>query len=119
VRRYCTVYELKEEHIKDYSDLHRKAHLSEWKPQLEALKQAGAENCMVYIYKNLAIMFYECEDIDVSFTELGNIEINQKWQAYEASWFKDTPKFDGSEVTISLEKIFDLNQQLEGFLDQY
>jgi len=119
MKRYCMINELKEEHVSDYVEIHKNAHLTEWKTQLDALKAAGAENCIVYIYKNLSILIYECEDIDESFASLGQIEDNNRWQATVAPWFAGTPKFDGTQKVVSMEKIFDLKQQLEGKLDQY
>lgn len=113
MKRYCMVNELKEEYVKDYVEIHENAHLTGWKTQLDALKAAGAENCIVYIYKNLSILIYECEDIDESFSKLGQIEDNNRWQATVAPWFAGTPKVE------SLVKIFDLRQQMEGRLDQF
>lgn len=119
MKRYCLVNELKEEHVADYVGIHKKAHLTHWKTQLDALAEAGAENCIVYMYKNFSILIYECEDIDESFSKLGEIEANNKWQAEVAPWFAGKPKFDGSQKVESVEKIFDLKQQLEGRLDKY
>ena len=48
MKRYCLVYELKDEHVKDYVDIHKNAHKTAWRTQLDALKEAGAENCIVY-----------------------------------------------------------------------
>ncbi len=115
---YCLVNELKPEHVKDYVDIHKNAHTSAWKTQLRALKAAGAENCICYLFKNYAILFYQCENIDESFKKLGTNEDNNRWQAHIASWFAGSPKFDGSTPVVGLEKIFDLNQQLEGRLEQ-
>lgn len=68
--------------------------------------------------KNYSILFYQCEDIDKSFEALGRIEDNNRWQAHIASWFANSPKFDGSEKAQPLKKIFDLNEQLNGFLGE-
>ena len=119
MKRYCLVLEIKEEHVKDYVKAHKNVHKTHWRTQLDALKQAGAHNCAVYMYQNLAIIFYECEDIDESFNKLGAIEDNIKWQENQAPWIAETPDFDGSEGVQTIEKIFDLNQQLEGKLEQY
>jgi L-rhamnose mutarotase len=104
--RFCLVNEIQEEHIGDYIELHKNA----WPEMRDALRKSGAENCVVYVYKNLSILFYECDDIDKSFTALGKDEVNLKWQAITAQWFTATPKFDGSEKTIPVEKVFDLNE---------
>jgi L-rhamnose mutarotase len=107
---------LKPEHVKDYVDIHKTAHQTEWKTQLHALKNAGAENCISFLFGNYSLLFYQCEDIDESFAELGKDEDNNRWQEFIASWFAGTPKFDGSQKVTSLPKIFDLNEQLDGFL---
>jgi L-rhamnose mutarotase len=109
---YCLVNELKEEHVDDYVEIHKNAHKTHWKTQLHALKKSGAENALVYIYKNLSIIFYQCDDINESFRKLGMDEDNNRWQAHIASWFAGNPKFDGTETVQGLEKVFDLNQQL-------
>ena len=115
---YCLVNEIKPEHVGDYVDIHKNAHKTEWKTQLHALKEAGAENCMVFMFENYAILMYQCDEINESFDKLGKNEDNNSWQRHISSWFAGTPKFDGSEPVQGLEKIFDLNEQLEGKLEQ-
>lgn len=115
---YCMVNELKPEHVADYVEIHETAHLTHWKTQLDALKKAGAQNCISFLYGNKSILFYQCEDIEQSFKTLGTIEENNAWQAHVAPWFANSPKFDGSENVQSLPKIFDLNEQLDGYLNK-
>jgi L-rhamnose mutarotase len=116
MRWYCMVNELKDEYVKDYIDIHKNAHKTHWKTQLRALKDAGAENCICFMDGNKAILFYQCEEINESFTKLGKDDDNNRWQAHIASWFANSPKFDGSQKVTGLEKIFDLNEQLKGEL---
>jgi L-rhamnose mutarotase len=52
--RFCLVNEIQEEHIGDYIELHKNA----WPEMRDALRKSGAENCVVYVYKNLSIQFY-------------------------------------------------------------
>ena len=113
---YCLVNELEPECVDKYVKIHENAHLSKWKTQLEALKNAGAKNCNVYVYKNLSIVLYECENIDESFEKLSQDPNNKKWQKEVGEFFLQDPKFDGSE-TVQVRKIFDMNQQLKGFLE--
>jgi L-rhamnose mutarotase len=115
---YCLVNEIKPEHRQDYIDIHKNAHKTHWRTQLDALKEAGAENCLVFMFGNYAILFYQCEEINESFEKLGAIEANNRWQEHIASWFAGKPKFDGTEPVKGLEKIFDLNEQLDGRLEQ-
>ena len=48
-KRYVMINELKPEHVQDYIDMHMNCPSSEiYKGQLDALKEAGAEECIVY-----------------------------------------------------------------------
>ncbi len=106
MKRYCLVIELKEEHVADYVDIHQNA----WPEMLEAIKRAGAKEELLYIYKNLSIVFFECENLNALFLKLGKEAIVDKWNTTVTPWFKNDP--------VTLEKIFDLNQQLQGRLEQ-
>ncbi|MGD8293434.1 MAG: L-rhamnose mutarotase [Desulfobacterales bacterium] len=119
MKRYCLVLEIKKEHVQEYVEVHKSVHKTHWRTQLDALREAGAHSCEVYMYKNLAIIFYECEDIDESFAKLGAIEDNIKWQENQAPWIAETLSSGGSEGVPTVEKIFDLNQQLAGKLNQF
>jgi len=107
MRKYCLVAELKTEHIDEYVDIHKNA----WPEMLKAIKNAGAEEEILFIYKNLSIIFFLCPDIDELFRKLNEEEVTKKWNATVGPWFEKAPAF--------VEKIFDLNQQLEGKLEQY
>lgn len=109
---YCIVNELKEEAVDLYKDAHKRMYKSEWKEQLDILKQAGAEECMVFIHQNKSILFYKCEDIDESFSTLGTIPGRKAWDEHTLPWFLNDAKFDGSAKVESCEMVFDVNEQL-------
>jgi L-rhamnose mutarotase len=108
MNRYCFVIEINEDQMDDYVQLHK----NPWPETLKGLKDAGAKELLIYRYKNFSILFYECEDIN---------EVYRKWGANETcpKWNKVSPSIDGSGDVDTLEKIFDLNQQLAGKLEQY
>ena len=101
MKKYCFVIELKDEYINEYIDIHKNA----WPELLKTIKEAGVKEELIYNYKNLSIVFFECEDIDAIYKILGEKDVVQKWDAVVKPWF-------ASEF-IFLEKIFDLNKQLE------
>ena len=107
MKRYCFIIEIKEEYIKEYIDLHKNA----WPEMVKAIKRAGVAEEIIYNYKNLSIVFFECDDIDSVYRRLADEQIVQKWDALVNPWFE-------SEF-VFLEKIFDLNQQLNGELELY
>lgn len=107
VKRYCFVIELKDEHIAEYVELHK----NPWPMMLETLKKWGAKEELIYIYKNLSIVFFECDNIEELYRKLAEENVVKEWDKVTKAWFK-------SEF-IFLQKIFDLNQQLNGKLEQY
>ncbi|MDR1613714.1 MAG: L-rhamnose mutarotase [Planctomycetota bacterium] len=119
-KRYVLVNEIKPERLNDYIAAHERMHESEWKEQLDVLRKAGAKACDSYVFKNYAILVYECDDIDDSFAKLGQDPRRRAWEDFTQPMFATSPKFDGSEKVAGLRKIFDLNAQMDrGVIDQY
>jgi L-rhamnose mutarotase len=114
-KRYCFVIEINEDQMEDYVALHR----NPWQETLEGLKAAGAEELVIYRYRNFSILFYECEDINEVYRIWGANPACAKWNARLKGAYKVSPKIDGTGDVETLEKIFDLNQQLEGRLGKY
>ena len=114
-KRYCMVIEIKEEYVDDYVNIHKNA----WKELLKTEKSCGIKEELIWIYKNLSIIYIECDDINQVFKAIGSDEIEKKWDITVSPWFKEPQSLDGSEEIKTLEKIFDLNQQLEGELEPF
>lgn len=115
MNRYCFVIEINEDQVEDYVNLHK----NPWRETLEGLKAAGAQELIIYNYKNFSILFWEAEDLNEVYRKWGENETCPKWNARLANAYKVTPSIDGSEDVKTCEKIFDLNQQLAGKLEQY
>ena len=119
-KRYVLVNKIKSEYLDQYIDAHMHMHESPFKDQLQILRDAGAIECICYIYDDLAILMYECDDIDQSFSILGQIPKRMEWEEFTGPMFANSPKFDGSAQVPYLRKIFDMNQQLDnGKLEQF
>lgn len=114
-KRYCFVIEINEDQMEDYVALHK----NPWRETLEGLKAAGADELVIYRYNNFSILFYECEDINEVYRKWGANETCTRWNARLSKAYKVSPNIDGSDDVETLEKIFDLNQQLAGKLAQY
>lgn len=119
-KRYVLVNEIKLEHLNAYREAHEHMHEGPFREQLEVLRRAGATECICYLFENLAILIYECEDIDESFAALGRDPVRAAWEKFTQPMFANSPRFDGSARVTGIPKIFDLNQQLdEGELRQF
>lgn len=114
MNRYCLVRVLKEEHVEDYIELHK----NPWPEILTAIEKCGCHNLLIYRYENLAILFFECEDINMFYQRYGSLEIVKKWNATVEPWVAESPTLDGTSTVHTLEKIFDFRQQLHGKLVQ-
>ena len=115
MKRYCFVIEINEDQMEDYVALHR----NPWPDTLRLLKEAGAEELVIYRYKNFSILFWSAEDLNEVYRKRGATEVCKKWNARLAKAYKLSPSIDGTSDVDTLEKIFDLNQQLSGKLEAY
>lgn len=119
-KRYVMINELKPEHVQDYIDMHMNCPSSEiYKGQLDALKEAGAEECIVYMWKNYSILIVKTDDIDAYMKKLGETHANQIWEEKATPWFANATKFDGSCEMEFLQKVFDMKQMVEGDFNPY
>jgi L-rhamnose mutarotase len=109
------VNRLKPECVSDYAREHENAHLTRWKTQLAALREAGAQNCQVFVQDGLSIVIMVCEDLDECLSALNKNPDNIAWQALMANYFDTDVKFDGTR-TVAAKKVFDLEEQLQGHL---
>jgi L-rhamnose mutarotase len=114
-KRYCFVIEINPDQIDDYVALHR----NPWKDTLELLSKAGAEDLLIYRYGNFSILFWVAEDLNEVYRIWGATETCKKWNLRLSKAYKVSPSIDGSADVETLEKIFDLRQQLAGKLEQY
>ena len=118
-KRYILVNEIRPERLQEYVDAHEHMHEGKWREQLDVLRKAGATVCDCYLYKNLAILVYECDEINASFARLGKDPRRQAWEDFTQPMFANSPKFDGSARVEGLPKIFNLNSQLDrGTIEQ-
>jgi L-rhamnose mutarotase len=113
--RYCVVVELKSGCVEAYREIHK----NPWNEMLEAIASADVSELLIWNYKNLSIIYYECEDINEVYERLGKLDVVKKWNETVVPWFQEAPSLDGSGKIDTCEKIFDLKQQLKGTLEKY
>ena len=107
-KRYCLIIEVKEPYIEEYIKIHKEP----WREMLEAIRDSGIKDEVIYFYKNQSIIFMECEDFEACNLKLRATDVCKRWDEKLVPWFV--------ENGISFpEKIFDLNQQLGGKLLDY
>jgi L-rhamnose mutarotase len=117
MKKYCVVSEIKPECMKSYINHHKEIHKSPYKELLQIIKKSGVKEEAIFIYKNLAIIYFEADDIDRCYEFQKGFEVVKRWNKLMAPLFESVYKFDSSKKLKTLEKIFDLNEQLKGKLD--
>lgn len=119
MKKYCMVNEIKPERLQEYID----AHINPWEELLHCLKEAGTEEEYIFILGNKALVFVECEDMEIYLEKFGRSEVGKKWLEFVADFIAASPFADAAGNAVShvdgLRKVFDLNQQLEGRLEMH
>ena len=104
MKKYLMVIKVKPEFQKEYIDIHQ----NPWREMLEAIRAAGFVNEAIWYFENQSIIYLECPDHDECNAKLRATEVCKRWDVTVGPWFASQP--------IMPEKIFDLNQQLDGKL---
>ena len=106
-KKYLFVIKIKPEHQEDYIGLHK----DPYPEMLRAIKDAGFTKEVLFFFEGQSIVYVECGG-GMSYEEcdrrLREQDICKKWDAAVGPWFEAQP--------VLCEKIFDLEQQLEGGL---
>jgi len=103
----CFLNILKKDKIKEYSDI----HLNAWPEVLHEIRKSGIKKEVIFIYKNLAIIYLEGKDIDKSYSKLMETDVFKKWIEVNDEFVAEHPDFTGKNIA-GLRKVFDLEEQL-------
>lgn len=106
MKRYLMVIEIKPECREEYISIHR----NPWKEMLTAIKEAGFYNELIWYYRDMSIIYLECDDHNEANARLRATDICKRWDEVMIPRFISEP--------VMPEKIFDLNQLLDGYLSQ-
>ena len=106
MKKYLIVIKVKPEFREEYIKIHQEP----WYEMLEAIKEAGFVNEVIWYFEDQSIIYLEAPDHDVCNAKLRASDVCKKWDITVGPWFAAEP--------VMPEKIFDLNQQLDGHLTQ-
>jgi L-rhamnose mutarotase len=92
-------------------DIYVSTHKNPWREMLEAIRDAGFYNELIWYFEDHSIIYFECEgDYNAANAKLREADVCKKWD------LEMIPRFAADAVMP--EKIFDLQQQLQGSLGQ-
>lgn len=106
MKKYLIVIKVKSQYREQYIKIHQ----NPWQEMLEAIRDAGFVNEVIWYFEDQSIIYLEAPDQDECNARLRATEICKKWDVTVCPWFASDP--------VIPEKIFDLNQQLQGYLTQ-
>jgi L-rhamnose mutarotase len=115
--KYCTVGEVKPEHLEEYKRLHRELHKGPYKELLRVIRDSGVREEAVFMHGNKVIIFYETDDLDGAYKLQGGAAVAKRWNQLMAPMFASAYEFNVSDKLPVLEKVFDLTEQLSGKLN--
>jgi len=104
MKKYLIVIKVKPEHRDEYIKIHK----NPWVQILEAIRDSGFVNEVIWYFEDQSIIYLEAPDHDDCNAKLRATQICKKWDVTVSPWFAADP--------VMPEKIFDLNQQLNGKL---
>lgn len=104
MKKYLMVIKVRPECREAYVAIHQ----NPWPEMLAAIRDAGFVNEAIWYFEDQSIIYLECEDHDACNARLRATEVCKRWD------LEMVPRFAAEPVMA--EKIFDLNQQLEGQL---
>ena len=108
-KHHCMIAEVKPEYQQKYIDDHK----NPWPELLKVIKESGIEEEVLFFHKNQTIVFFRCREdapLDKCIEWQSQQDVIKKWNIEMAPMF--------STEFVYPEKIFDLNQQLDGELKQ-
>ena len=118
MNKYCIAGEIKPEYIDKYTKNHEEIHKGLYKEILDVIKKSGIKNEVIFMYKNLAIIYFEAEDLNKCYEFQEKFDVVKRWDRLMEPMFASSYDFGGEPDKLSsLKKIFDLNEQLEGRLN--
>ncbi len=86
-QRVCFLLRLRPDRIDDYLA----AHEHVWPEMLDALRQAGWHNYSLFLRPDdgLVVGYLETPDFEAALRQMSETEVNAKWQAGMAQYFKN------------------------------
>jgi L-rhamnose mutarotase len=100
LNRYLMVIKVRPERRDEYIAIHK----APWREMLEAIRDAGFVNELIWYFEDQSIIYLECDDHDACNARLRASEACKKWD------MEMLPRFAAEPVMP--EKIFDLREQL-------
>ncbi|MHB8279408.1 MAG: L-rhamnose mutarotase [Candidatus Humimicrobiaceae bacterium] len=102
------VQKVREDKKEEYVKVHKEA----WKELLLETKKAGFERQILWLLDNNVLIYSMVENFDEAISKLKKTDTFKKWQAKMEELLEEAQDFSEEGTVIRLEKIYDLEEQL-------
>ncbi|MCL5986347.1 MAG: L-rhamnose mutarotase [Actinobacteria bacterium] len=89
-----------------------KAHREMWTELLEAIKEAGIEREIIWLKGNGIFLYIMSDNFDKALSKLAEKKVFQNWLKKMAPLLSEVQDYSGEGNIVKLDKIFDLEKQL-------
>jgi L-rhamnose mutarotase len=104
--RICFQLQVKPERMDEY----RSRHAAVWPEMRAALARAGWRNYSLFMSDAGTVIGYvECDDFEAAQRAMGATEVNARWQAEMAPFFRGLEGRRPDEGLVTLDEIFHLD----------
>lgn len=86
MQRVCFVLRVKKDRVQDYLNAHQV-----WPEMEKAMSDAGISNYSMFVREDgLLVGYFEAEEPEQSLRELGQTDVNRRWQQHMAEYFESS-----------------------------
>ena len=100
---------LKKDKVKEYIKTHKKV----WLELLKATKEAGIVREIIWMDKETTYAYMMVEDFEGAMKKLAKTKVFKDWVKKMEPFMDIAPDYTGGGKIVELEKVFDLEKQLE------
>jgi L-rhamnose mutarotase len=107
VKRVAFILKVKQDKLAEYKAHHKKV----WPEMLDALRRTGWHNYSLFLRDDgLLFGYFEAEEsFQASLDGMAREEVNQRWQAFMASYFEGLGGAHADQNMQELEEVFHLD----------
>ena len=86
MQRVCFVLRVKKDRVQDYLNAHQV-----WPEMEKAMSDAGIRNYSMFVREDgLLVGYFEAEEPQESLRQLGETDVNRRWQEHMAEYFESS-----------------------------
>lgn len=106
MERVCFTLQVKPERLDEYVLRHRTV----WPEMLEALRECGWRNYSLFLRPDgLLIGYLETEDFELALAQMGEREVNGRWQREMAEFFSNAGESAPDRAMKKIDEVFHLD----------